>query len=326
MYKLFYIFLFIILFCCEAKTQTNLVYNGDFELYDTCPTVTTYPGNPQIEHCLGWYAPTYATPDYFNSCAISIVGTPINTFGFQYPFSGNAYCGVFIQNCIQPSCDGWWIEYIQSKLVSPLIAGNNYEFSFKIVMSDLGFDYAFSRLGAYFTNSKITKITNKPFTGIVPQVLNTTNNYLLDTLNWVNIKGEFIAQGGEEYVTIGYFPDTLKLDTLAINIIPIEPTNYGNYYFIDDVKLFEKPCINIIPNVFTPNKDGINDLLKINPCIPTEKTIIFNRWGNKVFETTEVNHYWDGTNNSDEECAVGYYYIIIETKEKNIKGFVQLIR
>lgn len=324
--KPFYIFLLLLCFCCETKSQTNLVYNGDFEIYDTCPSSVTSPLDLQIEHCSGWYAPTYATPDYYNTCATSIVSVPKNGFGFQYAYSGNAYCGCYIQNCTQPSCNGWWVEYIQSKLNKPLVAGTNYDFSFKVVISDIGVDYYFWKIGALFTNSKVTKTTNKPFTNVAPQVFNTPNNYLTDTLNWIEIKGSFIAQGGEEYITIGYFPDTLDIDTMRSYTPVTDLSNFICYYFIDDAILYEKQCAEIIPNVFTPNKDGINDILKITLCNPIQKISIYNRWGIKVFETTNMNHDWDGRTTSGEECTDGIYYYIIETKEKNVKGFVQLIR
>lgn len=312
------------LFCCETKTQTNLIYNGDFEIYDTCPTITSYPGNYQIEHCLGWYAPTYATSDYYNSCATSIVGVPKNTFGYQVPYSGNAYCGVLIQDCSQPSCNGWWVEYIQSKLSSPLTAGIEYGFSFKVVGSNIGFDYYFQKLGALFTINKINNITAKPFVNASPQILN--NNYIKDTLNWIEISGSFTATGGEEYVTIGYFPDTLNIDTLREYNVVNDITNFGNYYFIDDVILNEKVCDKNLPNTFTPNNDGINDILIFPLCSNGLKTSIYNRWGNKIFETSSINIYWDGNTTLGEKCIDGTYYYCIETKEKNIKGFIQLIR
>ena len=166
----------MILFCCEAKTQTNLVYNGDFEIFDTCPANYSQPGDYQIEHCLGWYAPTFATPDYYNICATVNVGVPLNGFGFQVPYSGNAYCGILNQNCTQGgSCDGWWIEYLQSKLNTSLVLGKSYEFSCRIVLSNLFYEYSFWKFGAYFTNTNISKLTAKPFTGIVPQIKNRFN-------------------------------------------------------------------------------------------------------------------------------------------------------
>jgi len=308
------------LFCCEAKTQTNLVYNGDFEIYDTCPTITSSPGNYQIEHCLGWYSPTYATSDYYNSCAVAIVEVPQNGFGFQIPFLGNAYCGILNQYCSQPSCDGWWVEYIQSKLNIPLVKGINYIFSCRIVLSDIAHEYAMSKFGALFTNNQISKIDAKPFTNITPQIKNPYTNYLRDTLNWLEIKGSFTAEGGEQFITLGFFPDTLILDTLRFTNDDIDTSNYGNYYYIDDVKLFEKECTENMPNVFTPNKDGINDNLLFTSCGEIIKTNIYNRWGIKVFETFDINNYWDGRTTSGVECIDGTYYYVVETKEKILKG------
>ena len=51
-----------------------------------------------------------------------------------------------------------------------------------------------------------------------------------------------------------------------------------------------------VPNAFTPNKDGLNDLLK--PFMIGIRELkyfrIFNRWGQLVFETQDPNNGWDG--------------------------------
>jgi gliding motility-associated-like protein len=324
--KSFYIFLILILFCYEAKTQTNLVYNGDFEIYDTCPTTISSPTSQQLQHCLGWYSPTFATSDYYNACATSIVGVPKNNFGFQYPYSGNAYCGILLQNCTKPGCDGWWMEYLQSRLTTSLVTGKTYDFNCKVVLSTADWDFSFAKFGAYFTSTNISKPTGKPFINVSPQILNSFNNYLTDTLNWINISGSFIANGGEQYITIGFFSDTLNIDTLR-NVNPFfDITNYGSYYYIDDVKVKESECLDMFPNIFTPNNDGINDFLKIKNCNLIIKTTIYNRWGNKIFESTDLKISWDGSANNGLPCPDGIYYYIIESEEKTIKGFVQLIR
>jgi gliding motility-associated-like protein len=49
-----------------------------------------------------------------------------------------------------------------------------------------------------------------------------------------------------------------------------------------------------IPNAFTPNQDGVNDILFVRGPIRELYFIIFDRWGEKVFETTELNTGWDG--------------------------------
>ncbi len=320
--------------CSNSIAQTNLVYNGDFELYDTCPVSISTPSSYQFNTCLGWYVPTYATSDYFNTCASgTTVGVPANTVGYQFPYSGNAYCGVFLNYYAQsplPVDNGWWVEYIQSKLLLPLKTGYEYEFSCHLVLSDLAHDYAFWKFGAYFSSYPITKLNSKPFMGITPQVMNSPNNFIADTLNWVEIKGRFIAQGGEEYITLGFYLDTLAPDTLRqITGFPIDPTNTGGYYFIDASSVTETGNVFDYPNVFSPNGDDKND--EWNPFISEEESIdIFNRWGIKVFEISKENQTWNGRTTSGLECVDGVYYFVINNKnEKNStikKGFIQLVR
>lgn len=87
-----------------------------------------------------------------------------------------------------------------------------------------------------------------------------------------------------------------------------------------------------IPNAFTPNGDGINDRVKpIYTCnfILTE-FCIYNRWGNLVFSTTNINQAWDGTFNG-VACNSGVFYYYIKgknniDKEKLYKGDITLVR
>ena len=72
----------------------------------------------------------------------------------------------------------------------------------------------------------------------------------------------------------------------------------------------------IVPNVFTPNGDGINDLFKIegtpNPCWDTIHVEIYNRWGQMVYESDEVEFTWDGKNKGGKELNEGTYYVILK--------------
>ena len=80
--------------------------------------------------------------------------------------------------------------------------------------------------------------------------------------------------------------------------------------------------ISGLPNAFTPDNDGINDIFGKD-----HKLIIFNRWGQAVFEGTEG---WDGTHNG-RNVSPGTYYYILEIFDHNnqktvIKGSVTVIR
>jgi gliding motility-associated-like protein len=89
-----------------------------------------------------------------------------------------------------------------------------------------------------------------------------------------------------------------------------------------------------IPNVFTPNGDNINDTYKIK--VSGEELFeltIWNRWGGKVFETTDPKNGWNGkVNNTGENSPEGTYYFILtyrlrgQTTDTVVRGTVTLIR
>ncbi len=74
--------------------------------------------------------------------------------------------------------------------------------------------------------------------------------------------------------------------------------------------------VNPVPNVFTPNNDQKNDYFELegipDPCYDTMAVEIYNRWGQKVYESTDPEFKWDGKNQSGRECAEGVYYVIIK--------------
>ena len=86
----------------------------------------------------------------------------------------------------------------------------------------------------------------------------------------------------------------------------------------------------LLPNVFTPNFDSINDVFKPYLDEITEASFsIFNRYGNLIFETNKVNGFWDGRTTSGVPCTDGVYFCIfsatgIDGKKYHEKTFVQL--
>lgn len=86
----------------------------------------------------------------------------------------------------------------------------------------------------------------------------------------------------------------------------------------------------VMPNVFTPNFDSINDVYK--PYLDEIKELsfsVFNRYGNLIFETNRINGFWDGRTTSGEPCKDGVYFCVlsatgIEGKKYKEKTFVQL--
>ncbi len=92
------------------------------------------------------------------------------------------------------------------------------------------------------------------------------------------------------------------------------------------VKVLKKP---IVPNIFSPNGDGIHDTWKL-PYIDTYPgaTIdIYNRYGQLVFHSTGYAREWDGKANG-KDVPVGTYYFVVDPKNgrQKMAGYVDVIR
>ncbi len=99
-------------------------------------------------------------------------------------------------------------------------------------------------------------------------------------------------------------------------------TNQDNI-FIKVVKDF------IVPNTFTPNGDGINDKWVIENLnlYPNHRLEIFNRNGQKLFESRNYNGEWEGSYKGKPLPASTYYYIIdLNGARAPKKGYVTIIR
>jgi gliding motility-associated-like protein len=80
--------------------------------------------------------------------------------------------------------------------------------------------------------------------------------------------------------------------------------------------------------VFSPNNDGINELLVIS-CIPGQNQLqIFNRWNQLVYSATNYSNDWNGISNTGTLLQDGTYYWILRDNTTNAiyKGYVSLLR
>ena len=94
-------------------------------------------------------------------------------------------------------------------------------------------------------------------------------------------------------------------------------SDFSNIVCVENCPAFE------LPNVFTPNNDGIND--KLIPVISRQiddlKLTIFNRWGTIVFETDNLEVEWDGTDiNSKKPLSDGVYFYVADYQIITLTG------
>jgi len=210
---------------CEAQ---NLVPNPSFEDTLGCPNNEDQVYLSNGWHCFG------GTPEYFNQCSIEdsvygvpIAGVPYNWPGFQIPYNGVAYCGVYCFDKIAPDSR----EYIGRLLSTPLVVGQKYFASIKISLAEKS-SYAVNNIGINFrTNAYTDSINWMP--------LETNHSFvhcssiISDTSNWVVVSGSFYSDSAYQYVMVGNFYDHSLIDTVRVN------NNFNgiaiSYYYIDDV-------------------------------------------------------------------------------------------
>ncbi len=121
--------------------------------------------------------------------------------------------------------------------------------------------------------------------------------------------------------------DTLMVKEPGLYTVEITDTITGCVAYIDkDVS--DQNCDLTIPNVFTPNADGINDEFEIENLehYPGARMVIYNRWGQKVFEHNDYyNNWWDGDGAPD-----GTYFYVLQYarmgKTRYAEGTVTIIR
>ncbi|MDQ3018135.1 MAG: hypothetical protein M3R25_15595 [Bacteroidota bacterium] len=233
----------------------NIVPNHSFETYTECPD--------SYDCGLGLYAPPWqcanaATTDYFNACANpGYFDVPDNISGYQHARTGDAYAGVyydFSQNV--------WFEYLQVQLTEPMVAGLSYEVSFYVSQSEVYY-CGMADMGVYFSEEPPPYIEYEPI-DVDPQLISNMG-YITNSQDWTLITGCYIAQGSEEWITIGNF-----------NISSFDPSCglEASYYYIDDVEVEQD----------TPDEIDVElgdmviacDSFVIDPQIP------------------DVNYHWEG--------------------------------
>jgi gliding motility-associated-like protein len=101
----------------------------------------------------------------------------------------------------------------------------------------------------------------------------------------------------------------------------------------DDILIKERICNIYFPTAFSPNKDGINDRFKILGAynLTDYHLLVFNRWGQKVFETKDYTKGWDGSFNGQAQPSANFVWYCEFKKSGNVnktamKGTVVLIK
>ena len=159
----------------------------------------------------------------------------------------------------------------------------------------------------------------------VPQSVSFTN---LST----NAPNGYVWSFGDNLTSIQTNPSHTFATAAAYTVTLIAYGNRGCNDTISSPLIVSDTAGLTMPNVFTPNGDGINDVFAPNAHgLKTLDCIIYDRYGVKVIEMDINLEYWDGYTTSGMACTTGtYFYVVTATdqngKSYNLKGFIQLIR
>ncbi|MGZ5253387.1 MAG: gliding motility-associated C-terminal domain-containing protein [Flavitalea sp.] len=141
---------------------------------------------------------------------------------------------------------------------------------------------------------------------------------------------------GEGYAS--YLWNTGSTDVYIIATMPGEysvlVSNPEGCTAADTIRILPGTCSEflVFPNAFTPNNDGKNDRFKpfTNQEITAYHLVIFNRWGQKVYESKKINEGWDGQPvvSKDKSSTYVYFcrYQVAKEKERVVRGTITLVR
>ncbi len=156
-----------------------------------------------------------------------------------------------------------------------------------------------------------------------------------DTL-WVEPGFILEAGYGADYYlwNTGETTESIIIDT--IGSYNVEVTSYEGCKSTDAIQILWGGTPFYMPNAFTPNSDGLNDTFGPIPrydYVNRYHMSIYNRWGQMIYETTDINKGWDGTYKGSP-CMLGVYVYRIVYEEfgqqpmesKVVEGTVMLVK
>ncbi|WP_159468613.1 gliding motility-associated C-terminal domain-containing protein [Dyadobacter sp. 3J3] len=95
----------------------------------------------------------------------------------------------------------------------------------------------------------------------------------------------------------------------------------GNLLSFSNIVNYTQEFALLVPDAFTPNEDNINEKFVVKALfVNTFKMSIFNRWGQVIFQTNDINNSWDGMING-EKAPAGSYVYKVEITDSTDKSF-----
>jgi gliding motility-associated-like protein len=292
-------------------TQTRTIYNPVFGMVDSC--VLTSVNGCKVT-VIGMFQPTLINAD-FEYPQKNCIGTSV-------PFNDSSTINQNdITNWIWDFGDG---SPIVTNIQNPQhIYDSVGKFSTTLIVS--------STDGCPDTITKPVEVVSIP---VVDFTINSPcdKKSLYDTLYFDKKVQLEVAQGYDHY-SWNTGDSTYSILVTDEGLYKVTIDNAGTCYTTDSVTMLFCYVPLIMPNAFTPNNDGLNDLFRpvTQPeRITTFNMLIFDQWGANIFETQDIRQGWNGTIRG-KTAPPGVYvytltYINPSGEIKKMMGTVTLVR
>lgn len=306
-----------------AHAQVPVVLNGGFEAYSTAPLA---PG--QWYHAVQWgnAGSTEASPDFFHQDGTGGGDLPETPLALVDAHSGKGIMGFSAATADGSSRR----EYLVGRFAEPLEVGQRYRLRFAFTNGEVT---AFSPAGGAVSGFAVALAASDPVqAGLAPLDLPAVFQFNAPVYNrdWQDVAFEFTATEPWSNVVFGVFaPDASVVFEAVEGGAP-----QLAYYFLDSVQLelapegaeavdavkgpsAEPPAVGeeegsapwFVPNAFSPNADGENDVFK--PVLNAGKLLsfeVYSRWGEVLFAAhDESEAEWDGTDDAGAPVPLGTY-------------------
>ncbi len=213
-----------------AQDDNNLVENHSFE-----GTKGKLKRLKQVNKAMDWFSPTALRADLFSTSAQGTeIGVPDNIYGKEEPSDGDNYAGIIAYSYRGKDPR----TYVSRELKEKLNKGARYCVSYKVSLADLS-KYAVNNLGAFLSKNPIEIDTKKDIVlGKKEEFVRIADNKVFEKrYSWEKMCGEFVANGGEKFITIGNFNETTDTDWKKLR----KKKGFNGaqipyaYYYIDEV-------------------------------------------------------------------------------------------
>lgn len=267
---------------CSTTAVTSIIPNPSFETFSSCPSHFS-----ELSFATPWIQATLATTDYFNTCGFMI--PPFTALGLQNFPNGNGIAGaLFLRN---------WNEYLGATLLSPMVAGTNYQLTLNIAGLIINNDGTLSNNSISLLDPvNITLYGCFNGTNLPLNTIYNPNSYDATWKEIGNVTYTPVSTWGE--VTITFNPN-FNVNAIMLGPPKVLPPSYptgdldGDYpYFIFDNLLLNTAAAFGVNITQTGNFCESNLVLSLNLTAAVSPSVTFQWYHNgiAIIGATGINY------------------------------------